>query len=434
MDVTELLVFMRDQSASDLHLSSGDPPMLRIHGEMTPLDLPPLSREELHRMIYDVMTDTQKKTFEERHELDFALRARRDRALPREHVPAAARRGRGVPHHPDRNQGARRAGAAAGARASSAMREKGLVLVTGPTGSGKSTTLAAMVDYINETRTRPHPHDRGPDRVRARLEDAAWSTSARSGPHTHSFANALRGALREDPDVILVGELRDLETIQLAITAAETGHLVFATLHTELRGQDRRPHHRRLPRRAAGADPRHALGVARWASSPRRCCQRATAGPGRRARGAGRRAGAAQPDPRGQDRARSCRSSRPARSTACRAMDQSPHDLVMRGRHHPRGGREEVDRTRSCSEADRARRQRRPAPRWGSRSRRQASRRPEPPVFRGDARCSRSEAARLDGRNSNASDLYLTADAPAAAPRGRRRYRPVARPPLVAGR
>ena len=228
--IADLLRFAIEQGASDLHLSAGQPPMVRLHGELRRVDLPPLSSEEAHRLIFDVMGDGQRRAFQRDLECDFAYRLDE---TTRFRVNAFVQdRGEGavfrvipnqIPtleslHLPDAVQGFCDA-------------EKGLVLVTGPTGSGKSTTLAAMIDHIN--RQQPvhiltledpiefvHPSKR------------ALVNQREVGAQTKSFANALRSALREDPDVILVGELRDLETISLALTAAETGHLVFGTLHT----------------------------------------------------------------------------------------------------------------------------------------------------------------------------------------------------------
>src|SRR5512140_1565203 len=230
MDITELLSFCKNQGASDLHLSAGLPPMLRLHGEMTPLELPALSRDELHLLIYDIMTDTQKKTFEERKELDFAIELQ---GVCRFRVNTfVQRRGEGAVFRviPAEIKSFKDLGLPP-VLADMTMRERGLVLVTGPTGSGKSTTLAAMVDYINLKR-RAHIITIE-DPIEFVHESKNCLINQREvGPHTHSFANALRSALREDPDIILVGELRDLETTQLAITAAETGHIVFGTLHT----------------------------------------------------------------------------------------------------------------------------------------------------------------------------------------------------------
>jgi len=229
-DLTALLGFAKDQGASDLHISAGMPPMLRLHGEMVKLELPALTREEAHAALYDILQDDQKRHFEEHRELDFALEIpglSRFRANLLMQLRGDAAVFRLVPTQvktleqlgmPD-------------VLRQLCEKERGLVVVTGPTGSGKSTTLAAMVNYVNE-------NHRGhivtvEDPIEFVHEPKKCLINQREvGPHTRSFQNALRAALREDPDVILVGELRDLETTQLAISAAETGHLVFATLHT----------------------------------------------------------------------------------------------------------------------------------------------------------------------------------------------------------
>jgi len=229
-DLTALLGFANDQGASDLHVSAGLPPMLRIRGEMVRLELPALSRDDAHAAIYDILQDEHKKLFEEHHELDFAfeipglsrfranvmMQSRGEAAVFRL-VPTKIRtlEELGMP----------------GVLKTLSDKERGLVVVTGPTGSGKSTTLAAMINYVNET-VRGHIIT-VEDPIEFVHESKRCLINQREvGPHTRSFAAALRASLREDPDVILVGELRDLETTQLAISAAETGHLVFATLHT----------------------------------------------------------------------------------------------------------------------------------------------------------------------------------------------------------
>ena len=235
MDLSQLLLFTQKAGASDLHLSAGSPPMVRIHGEMRALEIPgrsagPLAKDEVHELLYGILTDAQKKTLEGNYELDFAMSigdvARfRGNIFYQDRGEAAVFRVIPTTIIPYQNLGLGEA------VISLATKEKGLVLVTGPTGSGKSTTLAAMVDYINQNRAGHiitvedpiefvHPSKR------------CLVNQREVGPHTKSFANALRSALREDPDVILVGEMRDLETIALALTAAETGHLVFGTLHT----------------------------------------------------------------------------------------------------------------------------------------------------------------------------------------------------------
>ena len=229
-DLTALLGFANDEGASDLHISAGVPPMVRIRGEMVRLDLPALTRDDAHAAIYDVLNDSQKKLFEEFLDIDFAF-----------DIPGVSRFRANVFIQ---NRGAAAVFRIVPSKVKTleelgmpkvlkdlANRDKGMVVVTGPTGSGKSTTLAAMIDYINETQ-RSHILT-VEDPIEFVHESKKSLVNQREvGPHTQSFANALRGALREDPDIILVGELRDLETTSLAITAAETGHLVFATLHT----------------------------------------------------------------------------------------------------------------------------------------------------------------------------------------------------------
>ncbi|MPZ76227.1 MAG: PilT/PilU family type 4a pilus ATPase [Deltaproteobacteria bacterium] len=230
MDITRLLAFGVEQGASDCHLSAGEPPMLRVHGDLKKLDYPPLAQEEVHNLVYDVMNDSQRKKFEETHECDFSFelggiaRFRVNVFIQRKGEAAVFRtiptkiitlEDLGMP--PILKQ--------------LCDREKGLVLVTGPTGSGKSTTLAAMIDHINDVFEGHILTVEDPIEF-VHQSKKCLVNQRELGPHTHSFANALRAALREDPDIILVGELRDLDTIQLALTAAETGHLVFATLHT----------------------------------------------------------------------------------------------------------------------------------------------------------------------------------------------------------
>ncbi len=230
MQISELLAFTVKNKASDLHLSAGLSPMIRVHGDIRRINLPALEQHEVHDMVYDIMNDHQRKAFEEHFECDFsfdmpgvarfcvnAFQQNRGMAAVFRVIPSK------ILSLDDLN-------------APKIFKEisefpRGIVLVTGPTGSGKSTTLAAMVDYVNENH---YSHILTVEDPIEFVHESKKSliNQRELGAQTHSFANALKSALREDPDVILVGELRDLDTIRLALTAAETGHLVFGTLHT----------------------------------------------------------------------------------------------------------------------------------------------------------------------------------------------------------
>jgi twitching motility protein PilT len=230
MDISELLAFAVKNKASDLHLSSGLPPMIRVHGDVRRINVPAFEHAQVHAMIYDIMNDAQRKHYEEHLECDFSFEIpnlARFRVNAFNQQRGAAATMRTIPsrvltleeiHAPK-------------VLAELATQPRGLVLVTGPTGSGKSTTLAAMMNHLNENfyghiLTVEDPIEFVHESKRCLVNQREL------GAHTLGFSEALRSALREDPDYILVGEMRDLETIRLALTAAETGHLVFGTLHT----------------------------------------------------------------------------------------------------------------------------------------------------------------------------------------------------------
>ena len=230
MDISDLLAFSVKNKASDLHLSAGLPPMIRVHGDVRKINVPAMDHTQVHGMVYDIMNDGQRKVYEETLECDFSFE-----------IPNLARFRVNAFNH---NRGS---GAVFRTIPSKiltleqlncppifkdiAETPRGIVLVTGPTGSGKSTTLAAMVDYVNENEMGHILTVEDPIEF-VHQSKKCLINQREVGPHTLSFQNALRSALREDPDVILVGEMRDLETIRLALSAAETGHLVFGTLHT----------------------------------------------------------------------------------------------------------------------------------------------------------------------------------------------------------
>ncbi len=230
MDIAELLAFSQKNKASDLHISAGLPPMIRVDGDMKRIDLPALDAETVIKMIFDIMNDKQRKSYEESLEVDFSFEipnvARfRVNAFNQDRGPAAVFRTiPSVVLSLDDLDAPMIFGELC-------EKPRGLILVTGPTGSGKSTTLAAMVDYIN-SKHRSHILTVEDPIEFVHQSKKCLVNQRELHKDTHSFANALKSALREDPDVILVGELRDLETIRLAMTAAETGHLVMGTLHT----------------------------------------------------------------------------------------------------------------------------------------------------------------------------------------------------------
>ena len=230
MDISELLIFAVENKGSDLHISSGEPPVVRIHGEMRKVEVPPLDKDDVHNMIYEILNDQQRKNFEEFLELDFSF-SLGDYGRFRVNVFKQNRGDSAVFRTIPNKIPTFEELSLPKVFMDLAHLEKGLVLVTGPTGSGKSTTLAAIIDLIN-TEEKGHILTVEDPIEFVHTSKSCLVNQRELGPHTHSFANALRAALREDPDIILVGEMRDLETISLALTAAETGHLVFGTLHT----------------------------------------------------------------------------------------------------------------------------------------------------------------------------------------------------------
>ena len=230
MDIAELLAFSVKNNASDLHLSSDLPPMIRVDGDIRRINVPPMDHKTVHDLIYDIMSDRQRKDFEEFYETDFSfelpgLARFRVNAFNQNRGAAAVFR-----TIPSDILTLENLGCPNNFR-DIADNQRGLVLVTGPTGSGKSTTLAAMIDYLNDKEfghilTIEDPIEFVHQSKKCLINQREVHRD------TLGFSEALRSALREDPDIILVGEMRDLETIRLALTAAETGHLVFGTLHT----------------------------------------------------------------------------------------------------------------------------------------------------------------------------------------------------------
>ena len=230
MDINKLLSYALESGASDLHLSSGSIPMVRINGIMKPLNMSATSDEDMSSILPQVMNDDQIENFHNNKEIDFSSRLEgkgRFRVIFFQQIRGLAAVFRAIPEIPKGFDEL----ALPPILENLYMLDRGLVLLTGPTGSGKSTTLAAMVDHINQNRECHIITVEDPVEY-FHSSNQCMINQRELGASTHSFANALRSALREDPDVILVGEMRDLETISLALTAAETGHLVLSTLHT----------------------------------------------------------------------------------------------------------------------------------------------------------------------------------------------------------
>ena len=230
LDITDLLIFSQKNKASDLHLSTGNPPVLRIHGDMVPYNCPPLTATDLKEMLYSIMSEQQRSEYEREMEIDFAMSIGtnyrfRVNCFNTINGPSAVMRA-----IPTELFSLEQLGAPEIFKRLAQL-HKGLLLVTGPTGSGKSTTLAAILNHINTEMCKHIITIEDPVEF-VHISKKSLINQREVGRSTKSFARALKSALREDPDVILVGELRDIETIQLALTAAETGHLVLATLHT----------------------------------------------------------------------------------------------------------------------------------------------------------------------------------------------------------
>ena len=235
MEIKELLIITKEKDASDLHINVEAPPVLRINGKLEKLSLPELNPKNTHEMIYSILNERQKRDFEKYGELDLSYElanVARFRVNVFKHRLGEAAAFRLIPEKiktlSELNLPS--------ILSKFTEKDKGFVLITGPTGSGKSTTLAALIDIINKNRYDNIITIEDPIEFIHSHKNCLVS-QREIGSHTKSFASALRNALREDPDVILVGEMRDLETISMALTAAETGHLVFSTLHTISAGE-----------------------------------------------------------------------------------------------------------------------------------------------------------------------------------------------------
>ena len=258
-DFADVLLQVMERNASDLHLTAGAPPMIRHHGRAARARLPEAHPAALPRGR--LLDPHQRPAPAAGDRLADRLRLLDPRPgpLPRQRLLPARLARRRLPPDPARDAGARQTSGCPSTLEDFTKKPRGFVLVTGPTGSGKSTTLAAMLDLINDTRHEHIMTIEDPIEFLHRHKKCIVNQRELGGD-AKSFALALKAALRQDPDVILVGEMRDLETISTALTAAETGHLVFATLHTQDTAQTDRPHRRRVPARAAAPGARAAVG------------------------------------------------------------------------------------------------------------------------------------------------------------------------------
>ena len=258
----QLLNFMLDRKASDLHVSSDTTPIIRVDGDMAPVEgYPPLAPGRLKDMLFSIAPEKNREQWLQIKDTDFAYETPRARFRvnvfeDRKGIGAVLRQiPTSILHAPRRSGSRKRV-------LDLCFLHKGLVLVTGPDRLGQVDDARGDDRLHQPQPRRPHHHHRGPDRVRAPEQEVPGEPARGAASTPTRFKHALRAALREDPDIVLVGEMRDLETIAIAIETAETGHLVFGTLHTNTAPSHGRPHHRPVPRRPAGADPHHARRVA----------------------------------------------------------------------------------------------------------------------------------------------------------------------------